>query len=258
MHQVSAREEWDDELSDVAKAQRKFQVTVLTLTDVLSTIDDSRAKARAQDIIGDLGEHLDNAISAQGPQQERFLGVIDLQLKELESLLAGQRLMFSSMNRIAMRFIAKVDLKDVPHVFKLLRGILDEIAQNLEEVREEKAAAAAAEAARGFKPQFTENKGPKFGPKVPAAPKAKKTYAKAQNEIMLGLDHMGWKLSGALKIPHATAPGGRFRLWFKAQAIYSSDGSRVNDFKSARSTWAGDIRQEGAVESFLAWAKKQH
>lgn len=258
--QLVARETWDDEVSDLRQAQRKFQTVVLTLTDVLETISDPRAKNRAEDIIGDLGEELDQALTTEGPSQEKYLGAIDVQIKELEKLLAGQRMLFTAAHRVALRFVARVNVNDVPRVFKILRDILDEIAQLLEEIREEKAEAAAAEARRNFKPEFPDidySRRPSK-PGKPSAPRAKITYARAQNQIMISLDRMGWKISGPLKIPHATSPSGKSRLWFKAQAIYSSEGLRVNDFKSARSTWAGDIRQDGAVDAFLAWAKKLH
>jgi len=36
----------------------------------------------------------------------------------------------------------------------------------------------------------------------------------------------GWTVKRGLKVPHATAPGGDVRLWFKPQAVYLSIGDR--------------------------------
>lgn len=71
------------------------------------------------------------------------------------------------------------------------------------------------------------------------------TYAAAREALFAYLRTEGWKLDTSLKIPHATSPDHRTRVWFKAQAVYvdrdmEGYGGRFN-FKSARSSWL-DIR----------------
>ena len=68
------------------------------------------------------------------------------------------------------------------------------------------------------------------------------TYAAARAALFAYLRAEGWKLDTSLKIPHATSPDNRTRVWFKAQAVYVHHDDRGRfDFKSARSTWL-DIR----------------
>lgn len=76
-----------------------------------------------------------------------------------------------------------------------------------------------------------------------------KTFVAARQEILDYLKGQGWELSGALKIPHATSPGGDLRLWFKAQAVYYTEGHHT--FGDARAlSYDLDIRKlDGA--SFL-------
>jgi hypothetical protein len=65
-----------------------------------------------------------------------------------------------------------------------------------------------------------------------------RTYAQIQAAVLEGLDKMGWEVKRGLKIPHATDPSRRLRLWFKPQSIYYDidNGGRGNfNFASARS-----------------------
>lgn len=48
----------------------------------------------------------------------------------------------------------------------------------------------------------------------------KPTFAEAKAALMEHLRGAGWKMSGPLKVPHATSPCNRLRLWFKPQAIW--------------------------------------
>lgn len=57
----------------------------------------------------------------------------------------------------------------------------------------------------------------------PGLNEKKKTYPEAKKEIMDYLAKEGWKVSGPLKVPHATLDKD-FRLWFKPQAVYYSVG----------------------------------
>lgn len=56
------------------------------------------------------------------------------------------------------------------------------------------------------------------------------TFDQAKHDVLSYLRQAGWKVSpfgsayGALKIPHATSPDGRLKLWFKAQAVHASPG----------------------------------
>jgi hypothetical protein len=69
------------------------------------------------------------------------------------------------------------------------------------------------------------------------------TFAKARTAIWKTLEGAGWKMSDpALKVPHATAPSGSFRLWFKPQAVYYSEGRPPFAQNDARSLWL-DIRE---------------
>lgn len=58
------------------------------------------------------------------------------------------------------------------------------------------------------------------------------TFKQASQQLMVGLQQAGWSVSPQLKIPHATSPDGKVRIWFKPQALWVSPGT---DFKHARS-----------------------
>lgn len=66
------------------------------------------------------------------------------------------------------------------------------------------------------------------------------TFAVTQATLLTTLTAMGWKVSPALKIPHATSPDGSIRLWFKPQAIHYTKVSHwgtLHEFKNARAVW---------------------
>lgn len=71
---------------------------------------------------------------------------------------------------------------------------------------------------------------------------AGRTFAQARAEILQYLGSQGWHLSGPLKVPWAESPRRGLRLWFKAQAVYASEGS-YHTLGGARSTWIDDIRR---------------
>ncbi len=75
-----------------------------------------------------------------------------------------------------------------------------------------------------------------------------KTYAQAQAEVLTLLTKKGWTVQQGLKIPHATAPNKQFRLWFKPQAIYFSEGLSLKNFSDARSAWVPDYRHMSAED----------
>jgi len=84
-----------------------------------------------------------------------------------------------------------------------------------------------------------------------------RTFIQARSEILATLAVNGWAVSGYLKVPHATSPSGKFRLWFKAQAVYSSEGD-WHQFKDAHTlSYSLDIRKLSAV-AFVTWIAKRY
>lgn len=60
------------------------------------------------------------------------------------------------------------------------------------------------------------------GSSAPKARKGKLTYAQARTLILESIRSAGgWSTNPLLKVPHATAPGGRIRFYFKPRAIYA-------------------------------------
>jgi lambda repressor-like predicted transcriptional regulator len=54
-------------------------------------------------------------------------------------------------------------------------------------------------------------------------PKKKRTYAEARDDIWAALQRAGWSMSlPSLKLPHATSPNGKLRLWFKPQSVHAT------------------------------------
>lgn len=73
-------------------------------------------------------------------------------------------------------------------------------------------------------------------PPVNTAAKPKtKTYAEAKEGLQSHLASEGWKVQAGLKVPHATSPDGKTRLWFKGQAVhFTHSESGKHDAKEAR------------------------
>ena len=95
-----------------------------------------------------------------------------------------------------------------------------------------------------------------------------RTFIQARKEILDTLAANGWTLSDThLKVPHATSPAGRYRLWFRAQAVYftrigvpragmDDSFAVVHSFKDARTlSYTLDIRKASAV-AFVTWIAK--
>ncbi len=80
---------------------------------------------------------------------------------------------------------------------------------------------------------------------------AQPTYKQVHAAIMGALLARGWSVNTTLKVPYATSPNGLYRLWFKAQAIYSTaiNPSGRHTFGDARSTHAGDIRKDSLAHT---------
>lgn len=66
---------------------------------------------------------------------------------------------------------------------------------------------------------------------VAAAPR---TFMQSHDEILDYLASRGWAVKKSLKVPHATSPDGRVRLWFKSQAVYFTNGTH-HELGNARS-----------------------
>jgi hypothetical protein len=80
------------------------------------------------------------------------------------------------------------------------------------------------------------------------------TYKTARMALFNALKADGWKVSSPqLNVLHATS--GDFRLWFKAQAVYTESGKPFK-LGSARSAHLPDIRKIDPSK-FVAWANKE-
>lgn len=74
------------------------------------------------------------------------------------------------------------------------------------------------------------------------------TFAEAKAAMCTYLANTGWKLSDPnLKIPHATSPDGRVRIWCKPQALWVSNGP-PHTLAGALSTWT-DVRDHSPQET---------
>ncbi len=47
-----------------------------------------------------------------------------------------------------------------------------------------------------------------------------RTHKQIQAAILVGLKTMGWDTKPGLKVPHATDPSRRLRLWFRPQSVH--------------------------------------
>lgn len=104
------------------------------------------------------------------------------------------------------------------------------------------------------------------------------TYAAAREKYFETLRALGWDVRRGsqvdgrlLKIPHATSPDGKIRLWFKPQALWVSYGVLTeckrfadsdgvaklsHDLGAARSTWL-DIRRVHPLEAIRLCRPKE-
>lgn len=60
------------------------------------------------------------------------------------------------------------------------------------------------------------------------------TYDEAKRTLLADLRSRGWAVSGPLKVPHATAPDGCVRFWFKPQAVHFTVGRGLHTLGEAR------------------------
>ncbi len=71
--------------------------------------------------------------------------------------------------------------------------------------------------------------------------------------VLDGLSALGWTVKAGLRVPHATSPDGRLRLWFRKPTVYYTFGSHLMPF--ARTT---DMRPETAtIEQVLYWVARR-
>jgi hypothetical protein len=105
------------------------------------------------------------------------------------------------------------------------------------------------------------------GASAPAAkgPKIHATYDAAHKSYLEGLKNDGWDVktmgpSGPLKVPHATSPSGKTRLYFKTQSIYRSVdnnkyGMPQHDMGRAHSITQGGDSRHIKYEDFRSFHK---
>lgn len=78
-----------------------------------------------------------------------------------------------------------------------------------------------------------------------------RTYKQIQADILGGLEAMGWDTKPRLKVPHATDPSRRLRLWFRPQSVhYDIDNRGRGNFaaSSARSLFV-DLKRLDTISS---------
>ena len=79
----------------------------------------------------------------------------------------------------------------------------------------------------------------------------KLTFAQARLLVFDRLKNEGWMLRTDLKVPHATSPDNRTRLWFKAQAVYMNDGGTdPRKFENTHSL-VSDLREYADPDVFM-------
>ena len=74
------------------------------------------------------------------------------------------------------------------------------------------------------------------------------TYNEAEKRLLSELAALGWTVKAGLKIPHATSPNGKLRVWFKTNATYLSNDTHT--FANARSLWCD--RRDLPVANLIA------
>lgn len=81
-----------------------------------------------------------------------------------------------------------------------------------------------------------------------------KTYAQAKSDILSHLANNGWQVSDtSLKVPYATR--GSLRLWFKAQAVYFTQGNRHTLGDARTVSYTLDTRKL-TCEEFVAYVSR--
>lgn len=119
----------------------------------------------------------------------------------------------------------------------------------IEQLNRQREADARRQAERQGPTAYTLNKlsSPKLGGRGVSQRGSKpkpRTFAVAQAELLSFLRLQDWAVRSDLKIPHATAPSGNTRLYFKTQAVYYVYASFGKfDFGEARSLFVEDIRK---------------
>lgn len=161
--------------------------------------------------------------------------------QELEKMFAGQRALFASTTLPGGTRLPPSNLRSASAEASAIVDDLLEILMEYDEIVQREQISLRRQI-MGPPRTPPAQRGTSRGPRAP------KTYAQAQLEIMDLLKKKGWRVVGNLKVPHATDPTGQYRVWFKAQAIYATVGSTHNMGK-ARSLWMDDIRMMSADEA---------
>lgn len=176
---------------------------------------------------------------------EKLIPQVKGWVEELERILAGQMHLFASETERRTAF--KKVVANLQPVFDGILEILDLIVPLVQKDTMRNLGIKPAPRGR-----------PSGRPSQPQT-RAPKTYAKAQLELMDLLTSKGWDVKRGLKVPHAADPSKRFRLWFKPEAIYLSQGSS-HTLGTARSIshLFGDIRFSNAQAIYDKLAKYLH
>jgi hypothetical protein len=84
------------------------------------------------------------------------------------------------------------------------------------------------------------------------------TFKKAQEAHLDHFASKGWSVKTGLKVPHATSPDGKTRLWFKSQSVHvsKSQTGKGHNLGDSRSTWLDP--REHSPESLHAHATKRY
>lgn len=75
------------------------------------------------------------------------------------------------------------------------------------------------------------------------------TFRQIQSIVLDDLARLRWSVARSLKVPHATDPDERVRLWFRPQSIHyaiDNEGRGAFDAAGARSLWI-DMKQLDAT-----------
>jgi len=83
------------------------------------------------------------------------------------------------------------------------------------------------------------------------------TFKAAQAKLLDHLEENGWRVNRDLKVPWAETPEGKYRLWFKAQAIWIGSGGKGSKLSDARSTWIDprEVTPESFMKEVKDWQK---
>lgn len=225
-----------EDTSPARRAELRFLHLMMNLTMPIERLYGGEGQ-RARELFGELSKLWRNPSDLE-IMTERSITRTRTWLTELEQLLLGQRMLFGGSPVLA--HFPKTGIVKVFRQLRAIAGSLPRLLEKEELSRHQHLHPSIDPRERVRPPHIRASKEAKTSkPK-----KAKVTFEEARNHLLVLLGRAGWRLSPALKIPHATSPDGNFRFWFKPRAILFSNGRGVTQFGSARSVWAKDYRFE--------------